>query len=231
MIAIIDYGMGNIHSVNKALQAYGAETIITNKPTDIQLCDKLILPGVGAFGDAMLELKKQKLITALLAHIKSKKPFLGICLGMQLLFEKSQEVDQTSGKATLAGLGVLKGMVKKFQDQKNLKVPHIGWNQIKAVNRLASEPVSRLNRQTGKPANRQTQECPLLKDVPDNSYVYFCHSYYPDPKDKSIIAATTDYGTDFTSCVWKDNVYGAQFHPEKSQSIGLKILKNFIELC
>ncbi len=206
MIAIVDYGMGNIHSVNKALQASGAKTVIINKPAGIRSCDKLVLPGVGAFDDAILELKKQRLITALLTHIKLKKPFLGICLGMQILFEGSEEAVQAKG------LGVLKGVVKKFQSHKDLKVPHIGWNQIKI-------------------AQQQTKKCLLLKDIPNGSYAYFCHSYYPQPKDKNVIAAQTDYGINFASCVWRDNVYGVQFHPEKSQTIGLKILKNFVNLC
>jgi len=203
MIAIIDYGMGNIHSVQKALESMGAKTIVTNKPEDIKASDKAVLPGVGAFDDAMQELKKQNLISALTGHIKSKKIFLGICLGMQLLFEKSEEARVTKG------LGLLKGIVKKFENKDNLKVPHMGWNQLKVKN----------------------SACPLLKDLADNSYVYFCHSYYPQPKNECIIAATTDYGLDFTSILWHDNIYGVQFHPEKSQEVGLKILRNFVNLC
>lgn len=202
MIAIIDYGMGNIHSVNKALQLYRANTLVTNKPKDIQLADKAVLPGVGAFADAIQELEKQGLIAVLLQHIKNNKPFLGICLGMQLLFEKSEEAKKTKG------LGILKGEVKKFQATQNLKVPHMGWNQLKQVN----------------------SHSPLLKDIPDNAFVYFCHSYYPQTQDARTIAATTEYGKDFTSLVWQDNIYGTQFHPEKSQRIGLKILENFVNL-
>ena len=194
--------MGNIHSVQKALESMGAKTIVTNKPEDIKACDKAVLPGVGAFDDAMQELKKQNLIPALTGHIKSKKIFLGICLGMQLLFEKSEEARATKG------LGLLKGIVKKFENKDNLKVPHMGWNRLKVKN----------------------SACPLLKDLADNSYVYFCHSYYPQPKNEGIIAATTDYGLDFTSVLWQDNIYGVQFHPEKSQEIGLKILRNFVDL-
>jgi len=203
MIAIIDYGMGNIHSVQKALQSQGAQTLVTNKPSEIKSCQKLVLPGVGAFDDAMKELKKQGLIAVLSEQIKNKKVFLGICLGMQLLFQDSEEANKTRG------LGFLKGSVKKFSGQEGLKVPHMGWNQLE----------------------KPSAECPLLKNVPDNSYVYFCHSYFPEPKDKSIIAATTDYAIDFTSVVWQDNIYGVQFHPEKSQAIGLKILENFVKLC
>jgi glutamine amidotransferase len=202
MIAIIDYGMGNIHSVQKALESMGAKTIVANKPDDIKASDKAVLPGVGAFDDAMQELKRQNLISALNEHIKSKKIFLGICLGMQLLFEESEEARESKG------LGILKGVVKKFENKDNLKVPHMGWNQLKVKN----------------------SACPLLKGVADNSYVYFCHSYYPKPYDRRLIAATTDYGIDFTSVLWQDNIYGVQFHPEKSQEVGLKILRNFVNL-
>ena len=202
MIAIIDYGMGNIHSVKKALELYGAKIKVSNNPEEISYCEKLVLPGVGAFGEAMQELEKQGLVALIKDEVKNKKPFLGICLGMQLLFEKSEEANKCKG------LGIIRGEVKKFPVS-DLKVPHMGWNQLKTVK----------------------DECRLLKDVPDGSYVYFCHSYYPQPKDKSVIAAATDYGVNFTSIVWQDNVYGAQFHPEKSQGIGLKMLENFVNLC
>lgn len=202
MIAIIDYGMGNIHSVQKAVESMGAQALVTNKPKDISASDKAILPGVGAFDDAMEELKKQGLVDALSAYVKSGKVLLGICLGMQLLLENSEEAKRTGG------LGFLKGAVRKFEFRGGLKVPHMGWNQLKINN----------------PA------CPLLKGVDEGSYVYFCHSYYPDPQDKGTIAATTDYGIDFMSILWKDNIYGTQFHPEKSQETGLKILRNFVTL-
>lgn len=203
MIAIIDYGMGNIHSVNKALQLFGARTIITNKSEEILGSEKVVLPGVGAFDDAMLELKKQNLIPVINEGIKNKKPFLGICLGMQLLFESSEEAKKAKG------LGIFKGIVKRFGDKQGLKVPHIGWNQIKKL----------------------SNECPLLKDIDDKSHVYFCHSYYPMPKQKKDIVSTCDYGLEFASIVWQDNVYGVQFHPEKSQKVGLKMLENFVNLC
>jgi len=209
MIAIVDYGMGNIHSVQKALESLGEKTLVAHKPEDIKKCQKVVLPGVGAFDDAMLELNKKNLIPALLGHIKNKKIFLGICLGMQLLFKKSQEASKTSG------LGILIGEVKRFDEKMNIKVPHMGWNQLKKVTSHKSQV---------------TSECPLLKDIPCGSYVYFCHSYYPDPKNLGIVSATTDYGMDFASVVWKDNIYGVQFHPEKSQQTGLKILENFIQL-
>jgi glutamine amidotransferase len=203
MIAIIDYGMGNIHSVKKALEHFGAKTLVTNNPKDIEASDKAILPGVGAFDDAMAELKKRKLIPAINEHIKNKKTFLGICLGMQLLLEESEEASKTKG------LGILKGKVTRFKDKKGYAVPHIGWNQLKI----------------------ERNDSPLLKDIPDRAYVYFCHSYYPRPLDAGIIATTTDYGMDFASILWQDNIYGTQFHPEKSQAVGLKILENFVNLC
>ncbi len=202
MIAIIDYGMGNIHSVKKALEFMGAQTLLTNKPQEIKKCEKLVLPGVGAFGDAMEELQKQDLVSAIKDDINRKKIFLGICLGMQLLFESSEE------SPDVRGLGIFKGKVKKFAPREGLKVPHMGWNQLR----------------------KDTSECPLLKDVEDNAFVYFCHSYYPAPQEPEVSAAVTDYGEDFTSMVWKDNVYGAQFHPEKSQAVGLDILRNFVKL-
>ncbi len=204
MVVVVDYGMGNIHSVNKALQLYGAKTLITNKPEDILSAEKLVLPGVGAFGDAMSGLRKQGLVSVLKKYICSKKPFLGVCLGMQLLFEESEET------AKSRGLGILKGKVIKLKEKKRgQKVPHMGWDQLKKVK----------------------EECPLLKDIPDNSYVYFCHSYYPKPRDENIIAGVTDYGVVFASMVWQDNIYGVQFHPEKSQKTGLKIIENFVSLC
>jgi glutamine amidotransferase len=202
MIAIIDYGMGNIHSVQKALESMGAQTIVTNKPRDIKSSDKVVLPGVGAFDDAMLELKRLGLRKVLNEHIKHKKVLLGICLGMQLLFEGSEEASRARG------CGVLGGRVLRFAHKKGLKIPHMGWNQL----------------------NFKNKNCPLLKDVPDDSYVYFCHSYYPQPEDKRTIATTTNYGINFTSIIWQDNIYGVQFHPEKSQGVGLKILENFVNL-
>ncbi|MFH0913309.1 MAG: imidazole glycerol phosphate synthase subunit HisH, partial [Candidatus Omnitrophota bacterium] len=189
MIAIIDYGMGNIHSVQKALESMGAKTLVTNNAIDIKASDKIVLPGVGAFHDAVLELKKEGLIQVLDSQIKAKKAFLGICLGMQLLFELS---DEASGSK---GLGIFKGEVKRFENKNGLKVPHMGWNQLKKVK----------------------SDCPLLKDIPDNAYVYFCHSYYPQAKETGVVAATTEYGIQFDSIVWQDNIYGVQFHPEKSQ--------------
>ncbi|MDD5109095.1 MAG: imidazole glycerol phosphate synthase subunit HisH [Candidatus Omnitrophica bacterium] len=202
-IAIIDYGMGNVHSVAKAIAFFGATPVITNKKSNISSAAKIILPGVGAFDDAIFELEKQDLISVIKEQVKQKKPFLGICLGLQLLFESSQEAKINKG------LGILGGSVVKFITADNLKVPHMGWNDLKII--------------AGK--------CPLLNGVTDNSQVYFCHSYYPKPFDESVVAATTDYGIKFASVLWKDNVYGAQFHPEKSQGVGLKMIENFVKLC
>lgn len=203
MIAIVDYGMGNIHSVQKALQLFGAETLVTNKAEDIKGCEKLVLPGVGAFDDAMQELTKQGLAPAIKAHTEAKKTFLGICLGMQLFFEKSDEASSSNG------LSLLDGSVKRFSAKYKIKVPHMGWNQI----------------------TKTSDKCPLLKGIKDGSFVYFCHSYYPDPQSRGDIAALCDYGLEFTAVVWKENIYGVQFHPEKSQAVGLKMLENFVNLC
>ncbi|TAM43189.1 imidazole glycerol phosphate synthase subunit HisH [bacterium] len=203
MIAIIDYGMGNIHSVAKALELSGAAISVTNKKNDIAACDKIVLPGVGAFDDAVAELEKLGLDLLIKEQVRNKKPFLGICLGLQLLLGTSQEAKEKKG------LGILEGKVVKFKTQSGQKVPHMGWNNLKVV----------------------SDDCPLLKGVVSGSQVYFCHSYYPDPDNKSVIAAITDYGVEFPCVLWKDNVYGVQFHPEKSQAVGLKMLENFVNLC
>jgi glutamine amidotransferase len=195
--------MGNIHSVNKALQLLGAQTKITNDPKEIRSADKAVLPGVGSFDDAMAELKKQGLVAEINEFVKNGKPLLGICLGVQLFFEESEEAKKEKG------LGLLKGKVKRFEHKAGLKVPHMGWNQIKA----------------------SVGRSPLFKDIKDGSFVYFAHSYYPVPKEQAVIAATCDYGNEFTAAVSRDNLYGVQFHPEKSQKVGLKILENFVRSC
>jgi len=202
-IAIIDYGMGNIHSVAKALEFSGAKTTVTNKKKEIDLADKIVLPGVGAFDDALSELEKQGLVAVIKEQVKKGKPFLGICLGLQLLFEESQEAKENKG------LGFLKGRVVKFSAKSGQKVPHMGWNNLKCVSR----------------------DCVLLDGIIGSPQVYFCHSYYPQPSEQSVIAATTDYGLEFPCVLWKENIFGVQFHPEKSQAIGLKIIKNFVEKC
>lgn len=199
MIVIIDYGMGNLRSVQKALEKVGAQAVISQDPMEIQKADKVILPGVGAMLPAMEKLKTLGLVSVITESIESGKPFLGICLGLQLLFEKSSE------GGDIAGLGVIKGNVERFQ---KLKVPHMGWNQL----------------------HIQKRQCPLFTGVEDLANVYFCHSYFVQPTDMSVTATTTDYGLEFVSAVWDKNIYGVQFHPEKSQSTGLKILKNFVEL-
>ena len=202
-IAIIDYGMGNIHSVSKAVELCGAKPVVTSKKSQLGSCAKIILPGVGAFDDAVTELEKLGLAEVICQQVKNKKPFLGICLGMQLLFESSQEAKSK------AGLGILKGQVVKFSAKPGRKVPHMGWNNLDDID----------------------PGCPLLKGVGGNEQVYFCHSYYPEPIDKDVIAATCNYGVKFASVLARENVYGVQFHPEKSQAVGLKIIKNFVQLC
>ncbi|HOD12218.1 MAG TPA: imidazole glycerol phosphate synthase subunit HisH [Candidatus Omnitrophota bacterium] len=196
MIAIIDYGSGNLRSVHKALEHVGARAQVTDQPEDILKADKIILPGVGAIAPAIQRLSALNLVDPIKKAIKDGKPFLGICLGLQLLFDESCE------GGTIKTLGILAGKVKRFQ---NLKVPHMGWNEL-AIKRTA---------------------CPFLKNIQPLTHAYFCHSFFVEPQQKDIIATTTDYGLAFTSSVWKDNLFAVQFHPEKSQEAGLTILKNF----
>ncbi|MBN1913062.1 MAG: imidazole glycerol phosphate synthase subunit HisH [Candidatus Omnitrophica bacterium] len=203
MIAIIDYGMGNIHSVKKALESQGAKTRIVSKPGEFRSADKVVLPGVGAFSDAMRQLRRSGIGQALDEHIKKGGVLLGICLGMQMLFEKSREAGDVKG------LAVLKGRVEKFIDMNGLKVPHIGWNKLDIIDK----------------------GCPLFKGLGSREYAYFCHSYYAKAGDEDDVASFTEYGINFASAVYRENVYGVQFHPEKSQNTGLKILNNFIKLC
>lgn len=201
MIALVDYGMGNLRSVEKALQKVGGEVRPAKTPEDLERADRIVLPGVGAFGDCMRNLKTQNLIDPLRKSLGGGKPFLGICLGYQALFESSAEEDG------LAGLGFFKGTVVRFPDN-GLKIPQIGWNQIHV----------------------RLPECPLLRNVPTGEYVYFVHSYFPKPVDTTIVAAETEYGQPFAAMVARDRVFACQFHPEKSQTIGLKILENFVRL-
>lgn len=197
MIAIVDYGMGNLRSVEKGFQKVGADARVVTDPKEIDDADGVVLPGVGAFMDCMRNLSDLNLTDAVRKAIRKGKPFLGICLGLQVLFSESEEF------GTCKGLDIFKGKVLRFPHNE-LKVPHMGWNSINIKNRP-----------------------PILDGVPDGGYVYFVHSFYVEPEDKGIVAATTDYGLEFTSMVWKDNIFAAQFHPEKSQSLGLKILKGF----
>lgn len=197
MIAIIDYGMGNLRSVQAGLLYAGLESFITADPKKVIEADSVVLPGVGAFGDAIKRLNDTGLGDAFCEAVRLGKPCMGICLGLQLLFSESEE------GGLYQGLDIIKGKVIRFTNQ--LKVPHMGWNQL----------------------NIKQKESLLFRDIPDGTYVYFVHSYYVAPDDSSVIAATTDYGIDFTSVIAKDNLFGTQFHPEKSQSLGLQILKNF----
>ena len=201
MIAIIDYGAGNLQSVKKALDFIGAENIITDDPERIKSADKVLLPGVGSFGDAMNSMHKSGLVETVKECALSGKPFLGICLGLQLLFEESEE------SPGVKGLGILKGKIKKFSSDMGLKIPHIGWNSLNIK-----------------------QNDTLFKDIPENSYVYFVHSYYLHAEDEKDIACVTNYGIDFHSAVGKNNVFATQFHPEKSGDVGLKILRNFASM-
>lgn len=201
MVAIIDYDAGNIKSVEKALLHLGEEVIITRDREQILNSDKVILPGVGAFGDAMEKLRSYGLDKVIYEVVERKIPFLGICLGLQLLFEKS---DETPG---VKGLGVLPGEILRIPDKEGIKIPHMGWNSVKIK-----------------------ENARIFKDVPQDSYVYFVHSYYLKAGRAEDVAATTEYSTLIHAAVEHDNVFACQFHPEKSSEIGLKILKNFVEL-
>ena len=201
MVAIIDYDAGNIKSVEKAIQFLGEEAIITRNAEEILSASSVILPGVGAFGDAMEKLHKYNLIPVIQEVVEKQIPFLGICLGLQLLFEKS---DESPG---VDGLGILQGKIKRIPDKEELKIPHIGWNSLKFPN-----------------------EGRLYQGIAEDSYVYFVHSYYLVAKEDEIVVATTEYGTKIHASVEKGNVFACQFHPEKSSSVGLKILENFLSI-
>ena len=201
MIAIIDYNAGNLKSVEKALHFLGEECVITRDFHEIEAADKVILPGVGAFGDAMEQLKKYELDKVIHEVAAENKPFLGICLGLQLLFEGS---DESQG---VEGLHVLDGEIVRIPDQPGLKIPHMGWNSLKYPN-----------------------EGRLFRGIPEDSYVYFVHSYYLKAEDESIVTATTEYSTLIHASVESGNVFACQFHPEKSSDVGIQILKNFVEL-
>lgn len=207
MIAIVDYGMGNLKSVSNAFEKLNAKVKVASDASDIEKASKIVFPGVGSFADGMLGLSKRGLISAIKSSIDKKKPFLGLCLGLQLLFAESEEAPQTEG------LGILKGKVKKLpfiSEDKKFKIPHIGWNHISLTKK-------------GENSN-------LLSGIKEESFVYFAHSYYAEPEDISIIASTTEYSIRFCSSLIKDNIYATQFHPEKSQRVGLKILENFIRI-
>ncbi|MBI2870489.1 MAG: imidazole glycerol phosphate synthase subunit HisH [Candidatus Omnitrophica bacterium] len=229
MIAIVDYGMGNLRSVEKALEHVGGKALVTSDPAQVEGADKVIVPGVGAFDQAIRELRTRRLWDPLQGFVRAGKPFLGVCLGFQLLFESSEEGQGAEG------LGVFRGRVRRFRfegrgtkdvgrrtwdvgrkarDQRpatsdqRLKIPHMGWNTV----------------------TYKKGRCPLFKGVPDDSFFYFVHSYYADCTDRGVVAGETEYGVGFASALWGGAVFGTQFHPEKSQAVGLQLLKNFVEL-
>lgn len=201
MIALIDYDAGNLKSVEKALQALGEEVLVTREREELLAADKVILPGVGNFGDAMEKLKGYGLVSVIRELAQMGKPFLGICLGLQLLFERSDEAPGVEG------LGILKGEILRIPDKDGLKVPHIGWNSL-----------------------HLQHEGRLFQGLPEESYVYFVHSYYLKAEDPQIVKATTEYGVTIDASVEQGNVFACQFHPEKSSRVGLKILENFAKL-
>jgi glutamine amidotransferase len=201
MIAIIDYDAGNIKSVEKALQTIGETAVLTRNSEVLKSADHVILPGVGSFGDAMDKIRAYHLEEVICEIAKSGIPFLGICLGMQVMFESSEE------SPGVAGLGLLKGKILRFPGRNDLKIPHMGWNSL----RLSGD---------GK----------LFENLSDNSYAYFVHSYYLKAEEKEIVKATAEYGIPFDASVQKGNLFGCQFHPEKSSDIGLAILKNFTKI-
>lgn len=203
MIAIVDYGVGNLYSVEKAFARFSSDVVLTHEAEIIDKADKVVLPGVGAFGDCMKNFKASGLVDAVLRAVKNGKPVMGICVGLQIMFEGS---DESPG---VAGLGIFKGRVRKI-NAPELKIPHMGWNSL-TVNENASVNID------------------LFKNIRENPYVYFVHSYYAVPEDKSVITAKTVYGEEITAAVGKDNVIATQFHPEKSGDIGLSIIKIFVE--
>lgn len=207
MIAVVDYGMGNLRSVQKALQRVGGDAHIVETPEGIRSAERVVLPGVGAFADAMARLREQELTEPLVSAIGSGKPFLGICLGLQLLFETSHEDGLHEGLGVLAGDVVRFDFDRSKRRRRKLRIPQMGWNRI-----------------------RWRRRCPLLEGIPHGAYVYFAHSYHVSPKEKDITLTTTKYGYRFASSVWRDNLFATQFHPEKSQDVGLKLLENFVNL-
>jgi glutamine amidotransferase len=203
VIALIDYGSGNLRSVHKALRYLGANVQLVREPEAVNEAGAVVLPGVGAFDDCLNAMQRQELTGACREFIASGRPFLGICVGYQALFERSEEFDSRA-----AGLNICPGTVVRFRTAPGLKIPQIGWNEV-----------------------RQTRpDCPLFQGISDRSYFYFVHSYFPRPRDEAIVAGESDYGETFASAIWADNVYATQFHPEKSQQAGLQLLRNFVGL-
>ncbi len=204
MIALLDYGSGNLRSVEKALRHVGADVRVVTRSEEMRAAHAVVLPGVGAFDDCLNAMRRQELLAGVKEFITSGRPFLGICVGYQALFEKSEEFNSCA-----AGLGVFAGKVVRFTERPGLKIPQIGWNQIEIA-----QP-----------------ECPIYRGIPSGSHFYFVHSFYPQPADSTIAATLTTYGDAFVSSIWKENVFATQFHPEKSQKAGLQLLKNFVELA
>ncbi|BBO34098.1 imidazole glycerol phosphate synthase subunit HisH [Lacipirellula parvula] len=201
MIAIIDYQMGNLRSVQKAFERVGHAAAITADPQVLERADHIVLPGVGAFADAIAEIRRRELVEPILGAINSGKPFLGICLGLQMLFDVGYE------DGVHEGLGVIPGEVRRFDVPAEYKVPHMGWNHV-----------------------AQRRPAPIFKGIDDNAHFYFVHSYYVVPKDEGVIAGEASYPNPFCAAIWRDNLFATQFHPEKSQGVGLQMLKNFAEL-
>jgi len=208
-VVIVDYGMGNLRSVSKAFEEVGAKVKVSDDPKAVSAADKLVVPGVGAFKDAMRELRARRLIEPIKKFVKSGRPFLWLCLGLQIIFSESEEGGRTKG------LDFIKGRVLRFpsrpltlnEGEGALKIPHMGWNQLILGGK-----------------------CPLLKGTSDGSYMYFVHSYYAEPDKDDCVAAWTDYGIEFPSVIWSENIYATQFHPEKSQRLGLNILRKYVRL-
>lgn len=201
MVVVVDYGMGNLRSVQKGFEKIGAVAVISRDPDEVARADRLVLPGVGAFPECMKNLGRFDLIEPVVEFVKSGRPFLGICLGLQLLFDESEEFGLHKG------LGLISGTVKAFDRNMGLKIPHMGWNQV-----------------------RFAKKSPIFEGIEDESFFYFVHSYYVVPSDTSSIAGETEYGIRFTCAISGDNIFAVQFHPEKSQQIGLRILQNFAAL-
>jgi glutamine amidotransferase len=204
VIALLDYGSGNLRSVEKALRKAGADLLVTTRPEPLRDARAVVLPGVGAFDDCISAMQRQELLGAVREFIASGRPFLGICVGYQALFEKSEEFNSCA-----LGLGIFDGKVVRFTERPGLKIPQIGWNQLEVTR----------------------ADCPLYKGIPSGSHVYFVHSFHPEPTDPRIVATRTEYGETFASSVWRDNVFATQFHPEKSQAVGLRLLANFVTLA
>ena len=201
MIHIVDYGMGNLRSVQKAFESLGVDAAICTNAGDLSDCDRMVLPGVGAFRDAIRELTRQGMVGPIRDHVAAGRPFLGICLGLQLLFDVSYEDGEWEG------LGLVPGRVVRFEDQPGLKIPHMGWNTVQFE-----------------------QQVPLFRGIEHGSYFYFVHSYHVVPDDETVVATRTEHGKSFVSSIARGNLFATQFHPEKSQSAGLQVLKNFAEL-